>query len=119
MKANIAEVHPELQATVNKIPQFTFAPWNLWLLRILMKLQPVPKASEDLTIEDIFVPVADSKTKIRLRIYRPKSTASITPVLLWIHGGGFIIGNPEMDDGRCIQFVSELGIVVVSVDYRL
>ena len=119
MKANMSEVHPELQAGINKIPQFTFARWNLWLLRGLLNLLPAPKLPESLTIEDVFVPVADSQTKIRLRVYRPKATSSMTPVLLWMHGGGYIIGKPEMDDGRCIQFVQELGIVVVSVDYRL
>ncbi len=36
-----------------------------------------------------------------------------------MHGGGHIIGKPEMEDTICTQFVRELGISIVSVDYRL
>lgn len=119
MKAHVSEIHPDLQASASKIPQFTFAAWNLWLLRLLMRLQPIPKRPDDLTIENVFISSAEPKTQIRLRIYKPKSTVSVTPLLLWIHGGGYIIGNPEIDEWRCIQFAREAGIVVVSVDYRL
>ena len=44
------------------------------------------------------------------------------PGLLWIHGGGHIIGTPEMDDELCIRFAKEIGssgCVVVAPDYRL
>ncbi|MCK7516224.1 MAG: alpha/beta hydrolase [Ignavibacteriales bacterium] len=35
-----------------------------------------------------------------------------------MHGGGYVMGRPEQDDGSCAQFVHELDITVVSVDYR-
>ena len=39
--------------------------------------------------------------------------------LLWIHGGGFVLGHPAYYHDVCSRLVAELGIVVVSVDYRL
>jgi acetyl esterase/lipase len=36
-----------------------------------------------------------------------------------LHGGGYIIGKPEITEASCIEYVRELGVVVVSVDYRL
>jgi acetyl esterase/lipase len=39
--------------------------------------------------------------------------------LLWIHGGGFVIGDAEIDREGIIAFVRELGIAVASVNYRL
>jgi acetyl esterase/lipase len=36
-----------------------------------------------------------------------------------MHGGGYIIGRAQQDDGACRRFADELGIVVASVDYRL
>ena len=54
----------------------------------------------------------------RVRVYRPLAGAS-GAALLWLHGGGLIVGAPRLDDGRCGAFVRELGLVVVSVDYRL
>lgn len=55
---------------------------------------------------------------VRLRVYRPLGEAS-GAALLWLHGGGLIVGAPPTDDGRCGAFARELGLTVVSVDYRL
>ncbi len=41
------------------------------------------------------------------------------PALLWIHGGGYVIGSAAQDDQLCRRFASELGATVASVDYRL
>jgi acetyl esterase/lipase len=51
-------------------------------------------------------------------VYRPRAGAS-GAALLWLHGGGLIVGAPRMDDARCGAWARELGLVVVSVDYRL
>jgi acetyl esterase/lipase len=55
---------------------------------------------------------------VRVRVYRPLGRPS-GAALLWLHGGGLIVGAPAMDDGRCGAWARELGLVVVSVDYRL
>ena len=41
------------------------------------------------------------------------------PALLWMHGGGYVIGNAAQDDDLCRAYVDRLGVVVASVDYRL
>jgi acetyl esterase/lipase len=56
---------------------------------------------------------------VRLRIYRPANLDRPAPALYSMHGGGFIIGSPEMEEANSIDFVRQLGISVVSVDYRL
>ena len=119
MKPLISDVHPELQAGAAKTPQITFNAWTLWSIRFLTKLLPSPKVPGDIVIENTFIPVPNSKKQMRLRIYRPKSITSPTPVLVWLHGGGYIIGTPEIGEAACTEYVRELGIVAVSVDYRL
>lgn len=47
----------------------------------------------------------------------PRSTP--TGVLLWIHGGGHLVGDPGLDHAWCSRVVTEVGVPVVSVDYRL
>jgi acetyl esterase/lipase len=118
MKNQYSKIHPELQEVARKSPKFLFNHKNLWLIQWLMYLTPAPKTPEDVLIENIYIPGQDDRTKIRLRIYKPRSTIVPTPVLIWLHGGGYVMGNPEMDDQRCAQFVRELGISIVSVDYR-
>ena len=41
------------------------------------------------------------------------------PALLWIHGGGYVMGTAWQDDAACRHFAEELGIVVAAPDYRL
>lgn len=119
MNHKFSKIHPELQQAAKMTPPLSFSSKNLWLFRLLMPLAPAPKTPEDISIENIFIAGRDDQTKIRLRVYKPKTIGALKPVLVWLHGGGYIIGKPEMDDLSCIQYVRQVGIVLVSVDYRL
>lgn len=112
-------MHPDLQAIVKMSPSLHYNKKNLWLIRLLISLLPTQKAPEDVSIKNIKIDNKDRNGKVRLRIYQPVNHANPAPTLIWMHGGGYIIGKPEMEDVICIQFVRELGISIVSVDYRL
>ena len=45
--------------------------------------------------------------------------AAPTAALLWIHGGGYLLGSTEQDDALCRRYVQRLGITVAAVRYRL
>lgn len=117
MKDKLSRIHPELRQAARRAPSFTFSNKNLWLVRLLMPLMPTPRNPEVL-VENVHIPGKDDRTRIRLRVYRRRSVAPPTPVLVWLHGGGYVMGRPELDEVRCTQYVRELGIIVVSVDYR-
>lgn len=53
------------------------------------------------------------------RVYLPTEGVRGTGALLFIHGGGFVIGRAAMNDALCCEIVRRLGIAVVSPDYRL
>ncbi len=55
---------------------------------------------------------------IRVRIYRPTAATS-APVLLWIHGGGWVFGSIEETEPAARHLAAETGAVVVSTSYRL
>lgn len=55
---------------------------------------------------------------LRLRLYRPE-TAGPWPVLMYLHGGGFVIGDLETHDKVCRTLCHHAGMLVVAVDYRL
>jgi len=55
---------------------------------------------------------------LKVRVYRP-SAGSSGAGLLWMHGGGFMVGSAVQDERICAGYARELGLVVVSVDYRL
>ena len=57
---------------------------------------------------------------VPLRVYRPRRAAvRPRPVLMWFHGGGWVLGTPRGYDPLCSGIVHDTGVVVVSVDYRL
>jgi acetyl esterase/lipase len=112
------KIHPELQQIAKNSPKINFNETTVWLINFIMSSVPAPKTPQDIFVENISIRSQDERTKIRLRIYKPKSVATPTPILIWLHGGGYVIGNPEMDDPKCAELVPELGISIVSVDYR-
>jgi acetyl esterase len=71
------------------------------------------------TIENRTIPGPAGAPVVPVRLYSPKGLAQRVPGILHIHGGGFVIGNLDSEMGACISLCRELGVVVVSVDYRL
>jgi acetyl esterase/lipase len=119
MPSDFSAVHPELRPVAKMMPRISYNCGLIKLIRLGTRLQPGAKIPPGIQVERVSIPSHDASRRIRLRVYRPKPAAAPAPVLVWTHGGGFIIGNPVMNDGLLLQFVRELGIAVVSVDYRL
>jgi len=57
--------------------------------------------------------------EVPIRIYRPVEVDGVGPVLVWFHGGGWVIGDLETGDNTARALTLAAGLVVVSVDYRL
>lgn len=70
-------------------------------------------------IENRAIPGSTGAADVPVRIYSPEGLAELVPGILHIHGGGFVIGNLDSEAGTCIGLCRGLGVVVVSVDYRL
>ncbi|HWG74931.1 MAG TPA: alpha/beta hydrolase [Acidimicrobiales bacterium] len=57
---------------------------------------------------------------IPVRIYRPAGAGTAPlPLLVWYHGGGWVIGDLDTADTTCRKLANRSGALVVSVDYRL
>jgi acetyl esterase/lipase len=107
----VTEFHPELRRA-RFFPRTTASPTTLPLMRWSMKLQERGGAAgvEALTLA----------SGVGVRLHRPRNPNAATgPALLWIHGGGYVIGSPTQDDVICRRFANELGITVAAVKYRL
>jgi acetyl esterase len=69
-------------------------------------------------IRDELVPGPEGAPDVRLRIYTPDRL--VAPAAIYdVHGGGFILGAIDMFDGHNLSLARELGVTVVTVDYRL
>jgi acetyl esterase/lipase len=63
--------------------------------------------------------VVDGEGPLQIRVHRPQGARHSAPVVLTIHGGGFIVGDYNMDDAAFESWCPNLGVVGVSVNYRL
>jgi acetyl esterase/lipase len=62
----------------------------------------------------------DQNESVPVITFQPKSkNVGLHPGLLYIHGGGFVAGDAEMNIGYCQSLAEDIGCIVVSVDYRL
>ena len=80
---------------------------------MLPLLLPKAKVPHGISIE--WIKAASGQ---RLRVYTP-ARSKTRAALLYIHGGGMMIGAPQMDDGLLSNLAAELDILIVSPEYRL
>jgi acetyl esterase/lipase len=69
--------------------------------------------------EQYVSPIDGSSRRIRVVVYRPQGTRSVLPAFLHIHGGGMVMGRPEMRHASLLSTAREIPCLVASIDYRL
>ena len=116
-----SRVLPELLPMLSMMPREDFKQEDIVQLRAGMDaVFGKPVIPDGVTVTVRMIPGPEGAPEVRVRIYEPKENGEKPRAgILYIHGGGYILGTPEMTDGSCVQMATELGCVVVSVDYRL
>jgi acetyl esterase len=84
--------------------------------RIAFAARPLPPGAPVATVEDRTIP--GPAGEIPVRIYTPNGPAPF-PVLVWFHGGGWVLGSLDASDHVCRELANAAACIVVSVDYRL
>jgi acetyl esterase/lipase len=110
---------PEIAAVVPLLPAIEANdPATLRAFLSDMIAQLPPPDTTGLQIEDRQIPGGEGDHTVPVRIYRPEQRSASAAVYS-VHGGGFIAGNLETEHALNVRLARELGVVVVSVDYRL
>lgn len=118
-------LHPQARALLNLIeekglpPTHTLTPAEArhWYRERRFVTQPQPPEVALVRELKAAGPLGD----IALRLYRPLGSAAgqLLPVLLYYHGGGWVIGDLESHDTLCRELANGSGCAVVAVDYRM
>jgi acetyl esterase/lipase len=77
-----------------------------------------PSAAAQVAVIDRIVPRPTREPAMRIREYRPAHRAGPAGALLWLHGGGHVMGSVEQDDHVLNAIVAEVGCSAFSVDWR-
>ena len=70
-------------------------------------------------VADRTIPGPAGAPDVPVRIYRPEAADPLVPALLYLHGGGFVLGSIETEHAGAASLARALRSVVVSVEYRL
>jgi acetyl esterase len=109
-------LHPEAKAALEELrrlggPVETVAEARAVRIRMAQGLEAEPVAS----VEEVGIPGPGGNLKVR--IYRPEARPG--GILVYFHGGGWVVGNLDTHDAGCRALANATPCVVVSVDYRL
>ena len=85
-------------------------------IRALMNAAVLPSGIELASVTDREIPGPGGP--IPVRVYRPAGDAP-KPVVVYYHGGGWVLGSLDTHDGTCRRLADGADAVVVSVDYRM
>lgn len=113
---------PAVKPVIEAIPQLDLSPETIPLIRQATSEtnELVDAEAASVIREEVFVPgLSPDQSAIRCLMYRPAGAGQSEAVYLHMHGGGYVIGAPEMSDASNMHLCSRLGIRILSVDYRL
>lgn len=108
---DISIVDPELRAATLKAPKLNLEnPVMLKLVGLGSAIMPGKR------VDGVKRRIVRERG-LKLRVYVPDNPSGAG--LLWIHGGGLVLGAAAMDDVLCGETARQTGVTIVSVDYRL
>ncbi len=114
------DIDPELR-TAGRLSRFLFPPKE-WFFRLARRLTARAAGGDvpGLECDEQRIPSLEDGTDVRLRVYRSKSGTRRegVPGVLFLHGGGYAIGSPEMNGGLYETLIGLRDCVVVAPDYR-
>lgn len=105
-------VDPALRSAARILPRGYALNRGLVMQRAAMTLLGRIRARRD-------VPVVAVDADVSVRLHRPARLADPAPALLWIHGGGFVMGSARQEDSFCRRLSHLANIAVAAVDHRL
>ena len=108
----IERVHPQLRQMVQRAPKVDIGSRFMRHVARFGSRYLLPRAkTAGVSVHNV------RAGTVRLRLYIPQQRTGAG--LVWIHGGGMVIGAPQQDDLLCAATAAQLGIVIASADYRM
>jgi acetyl esterase len=110
------ELHTQqfIDSLADAPPIYTLSPADA--RSVLVQAQSIPVGKPSAQIEDITLPVGPTGS-VPVRIVRPTATAEVLPVVMYFHGGGWILGDRDTHDRLVREIAVGAEAAVVFVDY--
>jgi len=114
-------VDPDLLGLVDQFPAINLSAESLPVMRGMFDAMLAEQILPDLPVQhrEVNIPSRDAGRTIRCLLISPDNCPPDAPAILHFHGGGHVMGSPEMNLPELMNWSAKLGCVVLSVDYRL
>ena len=113
-------VDKDLLPALENMPPFSLSATTLAPGRaMLLKMLSAATVPVEISVTEHYAPGPDGAPDVRLLVFSPRKTGARRAAFLHLHGGGYVMGAPQMFARQCGAIIGEVGCVVVSVDYRL
>ena len=124
-------LEPELRKIAKYTPPVDFSDVDKARKGINKMYRFLPKVDEtDVVIEDKLIRSQTSNPPVKVRTYYPKGLdrkpkksffkkVKKLPAMLFMHWGGFCLGDLRTEHARCIRLCRDVGMLIISVEYRL
>ena len=121
MKVSKQMLHEELRSNYRILSWFPAVlrfKWAIQLVNLLGRLFRRKPDIEGISCEERLVASSDGVYRIRLLVFRPENVDRQLPAMLYCHGGGYIMGDPEQAAELIERFIKARSCVVIAPDYR-
>jgi hypothetical protein len=114
-------VDPELLELADNFPPMEMSNASLPSIRAGVMAMLAAQQLPDLPVEcqELHIASGEDHRMIRCLAIKPKTLSAKAPAILHFHGGGHVIGVPEMNLPKLMEWADTIGCLVLSVDYRL
>jgi acetyl esterase/lipase len=111
-------VDKDLVEALEAIPEWSLSTESLPYLRDYKKVEAM-SAPDGFVINNYKTINSTDAHRVPVRVYRPAGLEKEAPALIFIHGGGFVMGDVSSRDPICLGLAHHGQCAVISVDYRL
>lgn len=114
-------VNPALVPVLEAFAAFANTDWSQMPVDVARTMMDAPLAEgEPLAMAKVESLTLDLPGRnIAARFYVPENAGETPPVVMYFHGGGWVLGSLDTHDGTCRELARASGAAVLSVDYRL
>jgi acetyl esterase len=116
-------VRPDVRAFLDALEAQPRPIFNDELIKMIRQMPPEMMASADLPVGELGeirnVKMPGAGGDIALRLFDPRASRPAGPVVVFYHGGGFIVGGIDTHAGLAAEIARHLDLPVISVEYRL
>jgi len=92
--------------------------WGVKLFNRMMDKPSRGKSIKGIECSEMMMPSKNNGPDIRVRVFKPENVDGSLPGMLFIHGGGYIVGTPEQFLDIIKNYIDKRPCIIIAPDYR-